>query len=44
MEESKLFVVIAVLTIILVGIAIYLFFLDRKVSKLYKKMEDENFF
>jgi hypothetical protein len=43
MEEGKLFVVIAVLSTILVGIGIYLFILDRKVTALYKRMEKENF-
>jgi CcmD family protein len=37
MEESKIFIVIAVLSIILIGIGIYLNSLDRKV----KKLEDE---
>ncbi len=37
MEESKIFIVIAVLSIILIGIGIYLYSLDRKV----KKLEDE---
>jgi CcmD family protein len=41
MEEGKLFVVIAVLTIILVGIGLYLFNLDRKISALHKKVENE---
>lgn len=41
MEESKLFVVIAVLVIILLGIGTYLFFIDRKVSMLLKKIEKE---
>lgn len=42
MEEGKLFVVITVLSIILVGIGVYLFFLDRKVSSYYKQMQDES--
>lgn len=42
MMESygKIFVVVAVLAIILVGIVVYLFFMDRKIGKLEKEMED----
>lgn len=42
MEEGKLFVVIGVLSLILVGIAVYLFVIDKKVSRLIQKMKDEN--
>lgn len=42
MEDSgKLFVVIAVLAVILTGIFVYLFFLDRKVKKLEKQVEEK---
>ena len=37
MEESKLFIVVAVLSVILLGIGFYLSSLDRKL----KKLEDE---
>ena len=37
MEESKIYIVIAVLSVILLGIGFYLNSLDRKV----KKLEDE---
>jgi CcmD family protein len=36
---GRIFVVVAVLAIILVGIFVYLFSIDRKVSKLEKEME-----
>lgn len=35
--ESKIFVVIAVIAVIFTGLAIWLFKLDRKVSKLEKE-------
>jgi len=37
MSSGKMYVVIAVLTIILIGIFIYLFSIDRKLTKLEKK-------
>ena len=41
MMESygKIFIVVAVLAIILVGIFVYLFFIDRKVTRLEKEVE-----
>ena len=41
MSSGKLYVVIAVLTVILIGIFIYLFSLDRKLRKLEKKANQE---
>lgn len=41
-DQSKIYVVVAVLSIILVGIAIYLVSLDGKIKKLEKKMEEDN--
>lgn len=38
-SSGKIYVVIAVLLIILLGIAAYLFKLDRKITKLEKKDE-----
>lgn len=35
--EGKIYVVVGVLTIILTGIFIYLFVLDRRISKMEKK-------
>ena len=35
---GKIFVVVTVLAVILVGIFIYLFFIDKKVSKLEKEI------
>ncbi len=36
-EDGKIYVVVAVISIILLGIAAYLVHLDRKISKLEKK-------
>jgi CcmD family protein len=42
MEESgKIFVVVAVLAVILTGLFVYLFFLDRKVRRLEKQLEEK---
>jgi len=41
MNSGKIYVVIAVLTVILIGIFIYLFSIDRKLSKLEKKANQE---
>jgi len=38
MEETKIFVVIAVLSIVLIGLAGYLFWLDRRVTKMEKEI------
>jgi len=40
MEHQKLFVVIAVLAFILVGLISYLIVVDRKVSKLEKEIKE----
>lgn len=40
MEENKIFVVIAVLSIILVGIAVYLFALEKKIKSVEKRMDE----
>ncbi len=39
MIESKIFVVIIVLSTVLVGLAVYLFWLDRRVSKMEKEIK-----
>ncbi|MCK9218567.1 MAG: CcmD family protein [Bacteroidales bacterium] len=42
MEQSgKLFVVVAVLAVILVGVFVYLFFIDRKVRKIEKELKEK---
>ena len=41
LEYGKIFVVVAVLSMILVGIFVYLFVMDRKISKLEKEVEAE---
>lgn len=38
MLTGKIFVVVAVLALIMVGIIAYLFFLDRKIGRLEKEM------
>jgi len=38
---GKIFVVVAVLAVILVGIFIYLFTIDRKLRKLEKEIEEK---
>jgi len=40
MEETKIFVVILVLSTVLVGLAVYLFLLDRRVSKMEKEIKN----
>ena len=41
LEYGKIFVVVAVLSMILVGIFVYLFVMDSKISKLEKEVEAE---
>ena len=38
---GKIFVVVAVLSIILVGIYVYLFFIDRRVSNIEKEVREK---
>jgi CcmD family protein len=38
---GKIFVVVAVLAVILVGVFVYLFTIDRKVRKLEKEIEEK---
>lgn len=40
-DQNKIFVVVAVLSIILIGIAIYMFAIDRKLDKLESKIEKD---
>jgi CcmD family protein len=40
MEETKIFVVITVLSTVLIGLAIYLFWLDRRVTKMEKEIKN----
>jgi CcmD family protein len=42
LENGKIFVVVAVLATILVGMFVYLFLLDRKVSRMEKELKDES--
>jgi hypothetical protein len=38
--EGKIYVVVAVLSLVLIGLAIYLFKIDKKVSKLEDEIKD----
>jgi len=38
---GKIFVVVTVLAVILTGIFVYLFFIDRKVTKLEKEIREK---
>jgi CcmD family protein len=40
MEETKIFVVITVLSTVLIGLAVYLFWLDRRVTKMEKEIKN----
>jgi CcmD family protein len=40
MEETKIFVVITVLSTVLIGLAVYLFWLDRRVSKMENEIKN----
>ena len=42
LEYGKIFVVVAVLSIILIGIFVYLFIMDRKIGKLEQEMKTES--
>lgn len=42
MIESKLFVVIIVLSTVLIGLAVYLFWLDRRVTRMEKEINNNN--
>jgi CcmD family protein len=42
MIESKIFVVIIVLSTVLLGLAAYLFWLDRRVSKMEKEIKNND--
>ncbi len=40
-DQNKIYVVVAVLAIILIGIAFYMFSLDGKMKKLEKRIEED---
>jgi len=40
LEYGKIFVVVAVLSVILIGIFVFLFVMDRKIGKLEKEIKD----
>ena len=40
-QSGKIYVVVAVLTVIFIGIVIYLILLDRKISKLEKEIKNK---
>ena len=39
-DQSKIFVVIVVLSIILIGIALYMYSIDRKLNKVEKSIKE----
>ena len=39
-EYGKIFVVVAVLSVILVGVFVYLFVMDKKIGKLEKEIKE----
>jgi CcmD family protein len=41
-SNGKIYVVVGIILIILIGLIIYLFLLDRKVSRLEKRLKNEN--
>ena len=41
LEYGKIFVVVAVLSVILIGIFAYLFTMDRKIMKIEKEMKSD---
>jgi CcmD family protein len=41
-SEGKIYVVVAILLVIFAGIIAYLFSIDRKVSRLEKRVQDKN--
>jgi len=38
---SKIYIVVAVLTVILVGVFVYLVFIDRKIGKIEKELKEK---
>jgi hypothetical protein len=41
-SEGKIYVVVGIILIVLVGLIAYLFILDRKVKKLEERLSDKN--
>ena len=41
-SEGKIFVVIVVFSIVVIGVGIYLFFIDKKISKLEKQIGERS--
>ena len=40
-KEGKIYVVITIFSIVLLGLALYLFFIERKVKKLEEQLKDK---
>jgi len=38
--DSKIYIAVAVLTVILVGIFVYIYFIDRKIGKIEKELKE----
>jgi CcmD family protein len=41
MGDNSIYIVVAVLAIILIGLAVFLFSIDKKLSKLEKEIKDK---
>lgn len=41
-SEGKIYVVVAIVLIILIGLFVYLFSLDKKITRLEKRIEEQN--
>jgi len=41
-SNGKIYVIVGIILIILIGLITYLFLLDRKVSRLEKRLKDQN--
>ena len=39
--ENKIYIVVAVLAVILAGIFVYLYFIDRKIGKIEKELKEK---
>lgn len=40
-SDGKIYVVVAIVLIILIGLFAYLFFLDKKITRLEKRIDDQ---
>ena len=40
MEDNKIFIAVAVLAVILAGIFVYIYFIDRKIGRIEKELKE----